>query len=202
MNKVIRIISILLLGAAAAAMFLWNTAVIKGATISQIAFSNKVVPFALPGLLLVSGIICFRSWGFKNLRILRIIIGALGIAVALLPTFLPPMQMNKGDVVIDLKIAIIGISYVAVFLLLFFVHFIEIFRRKGVSKVFIFLADLVMMVLLFAHFGVLAVPAVTQIPQYSYFELVFQYAHYAVGGVLALVFVLAVLELFLRKPAK
>lgn len=203
MNKVLRIVSIVLLGLAAAAFFLWNTKLIGEASVSEFAFSSDVVKFALPGLLVLSGVLCFRSFGFRNRRILRMIVGVLGIAVALLPMFLPEMQMSKGDVVIDEKIAIIGIAYVVLFLLLFVVHFIEIFTRKGVNKIFIILADLVMMVLMFAHYGPLAVPQVSQLKEvYFYFELVYTYGHLAMGGVLSLVFVLAVLELFLRKPVK
>ena len=202
MNKVLRIISIVLLGAAAAAMFLFYTPLIDGKSPAAFVLGSEIVVYALGGLLLLSGILCFRSFGFKNKRVFRIIIGAIVIGLVVATKVLPNTPISIGPVTIYLSYLIFGLGYFVVFLLLFILHLAELGSRKGVSKIFPPFADLILMVFALALYASLAVPMITQLPFYSYIELGLKYVHYGVGGFLAATFLFAVIELFIRKPAQ
>ena len=211
MNKVIRIISIVLLGAAAAAMFLFYNPIINGASPKDLVVGNDIVKYVLGGLLVLSAFLTLRVFGFKTLKVSRIIIGLIAIGLPIAVRFIPNKEIPIGPASLDLSYTIIGGGYIIVFLLLFFMHFIEIFRRKGVSKIFIPFADLGMIVLVFGLYIYLCIPALQdhadQAPAalqtvLQYVSIAMQYAHYVIGGLLAAAGVSAVVELFVRKQAK
>ena len=201
MNKVLRIISIILLGAFSAAMFLMWTPLIKDEALISFALYKDEVKFVLPGLLFLSGVLCLRVFGFKNKNVLRIIVALLAIGVGVLAILLPEKVDVRGDVEIHTKYVFLGIGYVVVFLLLFVLHIVELGSRKGFSKIIAPLADLALMAFIFSIYVGIAVPVASTTTFGEYVGYVVKYGHYACGGLLAAEFLFAVIELFTRKAA-
>lgn len=202
MKKVLRIISVILIGAFSAAMFLFWQPLFNGDSIALCAQELDVVKYVLGGLLIFSGIFSFKSVGFKNRRITRILIGAVVIGVTVAAKVVPGKQIPVGPAYIELTYLISGGGLVVACFLLFGMHFSEIFSRRGLAKIFAPLIDLVLMVFIFALYAKLIVPQIDQVSFYQYVELVLQYGHYACGGLLAVEFLFSFLELFIRKAPK
>ena len=201
MNKVLRIISVALLGVAATAMFLFWTPCINGHSPAQLVLGKSEIRYTLGALLLVSGILCFRSFGFRNRRVLRIVYGAIAIGLIVAAKMFEGKTLTFGQVTVYWEYLILGGGYVVLFLLLFIMHLTELGSRKGLSKIFSPFTDLVFMVFAFVLYVQLAVPLVDHVGFYQYIVLGQQYGHYACGGFLALTFVFAFIELFTRKSA-
>ena len=211
MNKVLRVLSIVLLGAAAAAMFLFYNPIISGLSPKDIATGNDIVKYVLGGLLVLSAFLTLKVFGFKTLKVFRVLIGVIVIAIPIAVKFVPNQDIPIGPASLNLHYTIIAGGYIVVFLLLFFMHLIEIFRRKGVSKIFIPFADLGMIVLVFGLYIYLCIPALQEHADQApaalqtvlqYVSIAMQYAHYVIGGLLAAAGVFAIVELFVRKQAK
>ena len=202
MKKVLRIISVILIGAFSAAMFLFWQPLFNGDSIALCAQELDVVKYVLGGLLIFSGIFSFRSVGFKNRRITRILIGAVVIGITVAVKVVPGKQIPVGPAYIELTYLISGGGLVVACFLLFGMHFSEIFSRRGLAKIFAPLVDLVFMVFIFAFYAKLIVPQIDQVSFYQYVELALQYGHYACGGLLAVEFLFSFLELFIRKTPK
>lgn len=202
MKKVLRLISVVLLGAASAAMFLFWQPLFNGEAIAKYAVELELVKYIFGGLLVFSGIFSFRSVGFKNRRITRILIGAVIIGITVAAKVVPGKQIPVGPAYIELTYLISGGGLVVACFLLFGMHFSEIFSRRGLAKIFAPLVDLVFMVFIFALYAKLIVPQIDQVSFYQYVELALQYGHYACGGLLAVEFLFSFLELFIRKASK
>ena len=201
MNKIIRAISIVLLGAAAAALFLFYTPLIDGKSPKDFAMGNDIVKYALGGLLVLSAFITPRALGFKTKKVLRVLLGLVIIALPIVAGLIPNKDIPIGPASLNLTYTIIGGGYVIVFLFLMIMHIIELIKRRGISKIFVPFADLAMMVLVFCLYVKLVVPQIDQISFYQYVQMGLQYAHYVAGGLLAAAGVIAILELFVRKKA-
>ena len=145
MNKVLRIISIVLLGAAAAAMFLMYTPITDDSAVITYALYKDEIKLIIPALLFVSGILCMKVFGFKNKKAFRIVIALLAAGVGVLSLLLPDKVTTKGDIEIHAKFVFMALGYVIVFLLLFILHLVELGSRKGVSKIVSPFADIAMM---------------------------------------------------------
>lgn len=202
MKKVLRFISVILMGVLCAAMFLFWQPLFNGQSISQYALELDLVKYVIGGLLVFSGLFSFRSVGFKNRRITRILVGAVVIGVTVAVKVVPGKQIPVGPAYIELTYLISGGGLVVACFLLFGMHFSEIFSRRGLAKIFAPLVDLVFMVFIFALYAKLIVPQIDQISFYQYVELALQYGHYACGGLLAVEFLFSFLELFVRKAPK
>ena len=202
MKKVLRIISVILIGAFSATMFLFWQPLFNGDSIALVAQELDVVKYVLGGLLIFSGIFSFRSVGFKNRRITRILIGAVVIGATVAAKVVPGKQIPVGPAYIELTYLISGGGLVAACFLLFGMHFSEIWSRRGLAKIFAPLVDLVFMVFILALYAKLIVPQIDQVSFYKYVELALQYGHFACGGLLAVEFLFSFLELFIRKAPK
>ena len=203
MNKVLRIISVALMGAASAAMFLLWTPVFNGQTVAEYIKNNDIVVYVLAGLLALSGLLCVKAAGFRKKKIMRIIIAVIAVAISIVPSKVSlPTTVPAGDLLIFIRPLILGAGYAFVFIYLFVLHFIEQFSRRGFSKIFSPLADLAMVIAVALIYINSIVPEISKASFYEYIELAHQYIPYVAGGLLALEFAFGVLELFIRKPLK
>ena len=215
MNKIIRIISIVLLGAASAAMFLLWTPLIKGQSVAEFVTSNDWVIYALAGLLGLSAFLCIKAFGLKKKKIMRLLIALIAIGVVIASKKVPNQEIKLGDfamyltplillnelsILFNIKIAFtIPITTGFVFAYLFVVHMLELFKRRGLAKLFSPLADIVMIVVVALVYIEAVAPIITEAPFYNYIEMAHQYAPYAAGGLLAIEFAFSLLELFIFK---
>ena len=199
MNKIIRIISIVLLGAASAAMFLLWTPLIKGQSVAEFVTSNDWVIYALVGLLGLSAFLCIKAFGLKKKKIMRLLIAVIAIGVVIASKKVPNQEIKLGDFAMYLTPLILAGGFIFVFAYLFVVHMLELFKRRGLAKLFSPLADIVMIVVVALVYIEAVAPIITEAPFYNYIEMAHQYAPYAAGGLLAIEFAFSLLELFIFK---
>ena len=200
-NRLIRLVSVALLGIVAMLMFLAYEPVIPGGkTPIDFAMNEQIVRYLLPALLLVSAFLCNKGFGFKNKKIFRGFIAILAIAVPIATRFVPE-QIELFGYTAYLRYLVLGGGYAVVFLFLFFLHLAELGSRKGLSKIFAPLADLAMVMFVAVLYVVVAVPIIVQAPFYQYIEYGLKYGHYVVGGILSVELLFAIIELFVRKAA-
>ena len=202
MNKIIRFISIILLGIVGLVMLIAKEPFLPGGR-SAIEFvkGEAFVGYLLPGLLIVSAFLCLKRFGFKNKKVFRVLVGLLFIAVPIATRFVPG-EIALFGFTLNLPKLVLGGGYAVAFFFLFFLHLLELGSRKGASKFFAPLADLALVVYAPLLYVNEVIPEITQAPFYQYIEYGLNYGHLVVGGLLTATFVFALLELFLRKPAK